>query len=74
MEKLTIILEPMTELSEFANLQDTIENHAGVGEVAAIFKDQKLVIQFNLLQTSEDELKQLISDQGYQIKSTNTER
>lgn len=74
MEKLTIILEPMTELSEFANLQDTIENHAGVGEVAAIFKEQKLVIQFNLLQTSEDELKQLISDHGYQIKSTNTER
>lgn len=74
MEKLTIILEPMTELSEFANLQDTIENHAGVGEVAAIFKEQKLVIQFNLLQTSEDELKQLISDHGYQIKSANTER
>ncbi len=74
MEKLTLILEPMTELSEFANLQDIIENHAGVGEVAAIFKEQKLVIQFNLLQTSEDELKQLISDHGYQIKSTNTER
>lgn len=74
MEKLTIILEPITELTEFANLQDTIENHAGVGEVAAIFKEQKLVIQFNLLQTSEDELKQLISDHGYQIKSTNTER
>lgn len=73
MEKLTIILEPITELTEFANLQDTIENHAGVGEVAAIFKEQKLVIQFNLLQTSEDELKQLISDHGYQIKSTNTE-
>lgn len=73
MEELVIVLAPIAELTDFEKLQDTIEMHDGVGEVAAFFKDHKLAIQFNLLQTSVDELKQLITDLGYQIISTRTE-
>ncbi|WP_125604866.1 hypothetical protein [Lapidilactobacillus bayanensis] len=73
MEKLTIVLEPIATITEFEKLQDTIEAHNGVGEVAAFFKTNKLVIQFNLFQTSAAELKQLITDLGHKIISSTTE-
>lgn len=74
MEKLTIILQPLAGITEFEQLQDTLESQEGVGEVAARFSENKLIIQFNFQEISKQQLLTIITNAGYQIASTTSQR
>ncbi|MFD1465271.1 heavy-metal-associated domain-containing protein [Lapidilactobacillus mulanensis] len=74
MEQLTITLEPLACESCFETIQDKLEQQDGVGEVAAYFKTNKLVIQFNLKQTDDTKLTHVVTDLGYNVAKTSVER
>lgn len=74
MEQLTITLEPLACQSCFEQIQDALEQQPGVGEVAAYFKTNKLVIQFNLKSTSDAELEKVVTGMGYNVAKTSVAR
>lgn len=70
MEKLTITLEPLACIACFEKIQNQLEAQTGVGEVAALFEKNELVIQFNTLETNADKLIKFVQEMGYNIAKT----
>lgn len=70
MEKLTITLEPLACEACFEKIQNKLEAQDGVGEVAALFEKNELVVQLNTLETSTDKLITFVQEMGYNIAKT----